>query len=589
MTDQSLINPFSLKGVQNPWLKKLIQVISKLDVLERMYDQWLIHNGGKHGSSGTFLDYSIDVLGLRPELVHAAKLEAIPESGPFVFVANHPLGGLEGLVLTQALRARRPDLKVLTNQLLSTIPEFEDIFIGVDVLNPNMAAYNAKGMREVSRHLSEGGALLVFPAGTVSRISVPSFEITDAPWNSMIVRLSRKYQAPIMPFFIEGRNSYLFYLSGLIHKRLRTALLPRAMLSKMGQALRVQVGDIISAGDLVRLDDIIGMHYIRMCCEVLGLKKDTKVMRSSGPMLALRDDVAPDVVTAQIAALSEYEVLRQNNFSVFITPYEQMGSVMEQLSIVRERTFRAVDEGTGKEIDSDRFDPHYEHLFIWDHDTAQIAGGYRICKADQVLKAQSLEGLYSHSLFEYGESFLNKLGKAIEVGRSFIADDYQRNPAALDLLWKGIGQYVAKYPEYHTLFGCVSISNQYSNLTTKLLTEAFLYRYKADDALTIDVKARSPLTEEVSPWTAEQLSHLSDIPIINKLVGRIETGQSIPVLIRHYIALNGRFISFTVNKGFNDSLDGLILVDLRKSPERYLKRYMGADLAKDFQIRHNIV
>lgn len=582
-------NPFALDKLENRALKFALQKISKLNTLEAWYDEWLETAGSDLGKSEPFIAYTLGKLGLSIETINEELLDSIPETGSFIIVANHPLGGIEGMILTQLLKRHRPDLKVMTNELLSSIPEFSDVFIGVDVLNANQAQRNAKSMRLVAKHLGSGGALLVFPAGTVSHIKIPSLKIVDAPWTNMISRLARKYTAPVMPIYVEGRNSLLFYLSAYIHKRLRTLLLPRAMVAKKGDLVKLHIGQPIPAKDIQRLrEDSIAMSYIRLCCKVMSVSSDTDNRSGHEQMDTIKQVEYHSEALIHLKTLDEFKLSSNGSFDLYCVPYDRMGPIMEQLSIEREKTFRAVDEGTGKELDSDQFDPHYMHLFLWDTEDNKIAGGYRLSKTDHIVKKLGLKGLYSHSLFDYNQEFLRNLGKTIEVGRSFVVKEYQKNPTALDALLQGIGRYVAKNPEYHTLFGCVSISRQYSNLASAMLTEMFLSNYGVDEKLSRKVRARIPLNNINNPWTTEQLKQLSDMPIINKLVGRIDPGKTVPVLIRHYLTLNGKFLSFTVNDGFNDAVDGLIMVDLRQTPERYVKRYLGKEGASNFMEMHRV-
>ena len=381
-------NPFALTQIKNKTLKRAIRAVSKIDVLEQLYNEWLAHSHDNDADkTSAFLDYTLGALNVDSHIIDADHLKDIPKNGSFIAVANHPLGGLEGVLLTQILRRIRPDLKVLTNEILSMIPEFKETFIGVDVLNSDRAKYNARGMRDVARHLSGGGALLVFPAGTVSRISVPSFKVSDAPWNTMIARLSRKYSAPIMPIFIAERNSIPFYLSAYIHKRLRTLLLPRAMLNKRGQTINAHIGPVIPAADIARLpDNNVAMHYIRLCCEVMGVTSTVQKSTNTHILMDdIKDDINPADVAAHIETLSDYQLYKHKDFALYCAPYNALGIVMQQLSIARERTFRAVDEGTGKELDSDRFDTHYDHLFLWDKKHKKIAGGYRLGKTDKII------------------------------------------------------------------------------------------------------------------------------------------------------------------------------------------------------------
>lgn len=577
-------NPLRLEKIKNPLVRYVIRKISKVDILEKLYDEWLNMNAGERRSSDDFIKYILTKFDVHNDIINKEFIDSIPRSGPVIIVANHPLGGLEGVLLSHILLKVRPDLKVLTNELLRSFPEFQDLFIGVDVLNVNKKHKNAKGIRDVARHLSQGNALLVFPAGTVSRINPFSMTIADAPWSLMIIRLARKYSAPVVPIFVGGRNSLGFYLSGLIHKRLRTMLLPRAMISKFGQRILFVFGMPIPAADIQRLEnDEIATCYIRLCCKILQNKAVNDLAEPEVSINALKEDIDKDIVSNHVATLEEYILHAEGDFTLYCLPYNALGAVAEQLAIERERTFRLVDEGTGYELDCDYFDPHYKHLFLWDKKEKKIAGGYRIGITADIIKGKGLEGLYSHSLFDYNQKFIEGMGNTIELGRSFVTEDYQRQPKALDMLWKGIGRFVAKHPTCHTLFGCVSISRQYSPIASALLTDTFLYNYGVDHSVKRKVKARKPLNNIDTPWTEDQIKNLSKIPVLNKLVGRIDAGKSIPVLIRHYLALNGQFVSFTVNEGFNRSLDGLIIVDLRNTKEKYLERYMGKEGLEKFK------
>lgn len=569
-------NPLRLHQIKSPLLRSLVKRVSGIKLLEGYYDEWIqmdIHPQKR--TAPVFLDFTLGKLGIDYELKGRENLLDVPASGPVIIVSNHPLGGLEGVILSKFLLAVRPDLKVLANRLLLNFPEFEGTFIGVDVLNKNRQQENSVGIRETARHLQNGGALLVFPAGTVSRVNVPSLEIRDAAWDKGIARLARKYQAAVLPVYIESRNALSFYLSGLIHKRLRTLLLPRAMLAKKGLTIPVHIGKPIVAKDLHGFhDDKTCIDYLRMSCE-LARQVAPRAQDASKLLKPIKPNVDADVLLNHIHHMRSYKLLDSAEYSVYCAPYAAMGPVMEQLAIERERAFRLADEGTGNDLDSDVFDPHYEHLFLWDKSKSLIAGGYRMAQTDRLIRDKGMDNLYSRSLFRYGSAFLSRIGQSVEVGRSFIVPERQRDGRALDMLWKGIGHYMAENADYHTLFGCVSISRQYSKLATAILADSFLQHYGAEHNIRSRVKPQFSFVCEKKPWGAEHISAFSSVAAINKLVGRIDAGKSIPVLIRHYLALGGRFISFSINHGFNDALDGLIVVDLRNAPEKYLKRYMG--------------
>lgn len=278
----------------------------------------------------------------------------------------------------------------------------------------------------------------------------------------------------------------------------------------------------------------------------------------------------------------------RRELQVYCAPYDRLGPIMREIGINRELTFRAAGEGSGQAVDSDRFDPYYLHLFLWDRDANRIAGGYRIGRVKDIIAAHGVEGLYSRSLYEFDESYLQLIGNALEMGRSYILPDYQRRPAALDLLWRGIGEYVARNLEFHTLFGAVSVSRKHSDLARTLISESMLESFHAEQEYLLNIKPVTPLKVSGKVWTSEMLALLSHISVLNKLVGRCDPGKSIPALLRHYLSLNGRFVCFTINTGFNDSLDGLILVDLRKTPAKYLNRYLGKDGSRKFLDKWNL-
>lgn len=578
-------HPFDLP-IGNPIARFMLKKLTRLDDLRALYDTRLTAATPPR-STAELLDVVLANLAADLKLDNPQALESVPRSGALIIVANHPLGGLEGMLLTQLLLQIRPDLKVMTNQLLLRIPEFNDVFVGVDVLNSNAQRANARGIRTISKHLGSGGAALIFPAGTVSNLAWPTLQLADPEWNALVGTLALKHQAACLPIRVHGRNDWSFYLAGWIHKRLRTALLGRAMLAKRGVSVGAQVGTLVSAAEIAQLaNGEAATAYLRLCSELMGVEQ-AEPAASTQAEQTLHPDVAVSALAAQIKALAGFQVGGHGDFEVYCAPYSALGCVMQQLAIARERTFRQVDEGTGQAADEDRFDPYYWHLWLWDRRHERIAGAYRLAKVDELVARGGVQTIYSRSLYAYDAAFIGELGKAIEVGRSFIAPEYQRHPRTLDLLWKGLGAFIVNNPGYHTLFGCVSISRQYSQLARAILADVFLYHYGADASIRRHVRPSAPLRASARPWDETALAALSNIPIINKILGRID-GRAIPTLIHHYLSLNGKFISFTVNHGFNQSLDGLIFVDLRTAPARYITRYLGDQGAADFYQMHGL-
>lgn len=581
ISGSQLAKPFQLP-IKSAWLVSRLERLLGLDVLSKCYEY------AEHHSDNTreFLDRVLEFLDVELDPVDPNNvLGTLPKEGPLLIVANHPLGGLEGVALTRLLMQQRPDIQVLTNNMLTRIPELSSTFIGVDVLSKDAARDNIKGIRAASSHLKKGGALLIFPAGKVASIDIKARAITDHPWNRLVGNLLKRNGANCLPIYVDGYNSRLFYAMALIHPLLRTALLPRELANKRGRKLPLIIGDLIPSEELRKLnDDRAVTDYLRIATEFLKQRNMTTKPETSLVFEPLDEQIADSAGQDErhLQTLDDCRMIETARFDVYCAPYERLGRLIESIGIAREITFRAAGEGTGNKIDSDRFDPHYLHLFIWDKERHRVVGGYRIGRTDEIVAAHGLDGLYSRTLFDFDRQYLQKVGKTLEMGRSFVHPDYQRMPQTLDLLWRGIGSYVARNPEYHTLFGAVSISNEHSDLARALIAECTLESFCAEQRFLEDVRPVAPLKVSGKVWTNEMLSSLNHVSVLNKLVGRCDPGKALPTLLRHYLSLNGKFVCWSINKVFNDSLDGLILVDLRQTPAKYLKRYLGKTGSEDF-------
>lgn len=582
------LNPFRLP-IKPQIFASVVEKLLSLDRLARCYDQRpkgaLAEN---ETVAGRFLDHTLQNLNASVEVINPSELEKITPQGPAIFVANHPFGGLEGVAMTRQLLKVRPDLKVLTNELLSRIPEFDDVFIGVDVLSDNATTKNMRGMRAVLKHMRGGGAILIFPAGMVSAIDRSDFKVRDREWNPVVAKLMRQFNAVCVPFYVHGRNSTAFYVAGMIHPRLRTAMLPRELSNKSGHSVRLTVGESIAWKDIGSLgDDCVITDYLRVATDLLetrssdSLQDRGKTLGEADPPPSFRGSHTNSLIE-NLKRIEPYRLVEYREFEVYCAPYAKIPHIMNEIAVARERTFRAAGEGSGNASDSDRFDPHYLHLFIWDRVNSRIVGGYRIGKVDQIVQKFGVEGLYSRTLYKFDEHYIRKLDGALEMGRSFVTPEYQRHPRALDLLWKGIGAWVVNNPGYYTLFGCVSISRDHSDHAREFLNETLMESFRAEQSMLADVRPVVPLKIRNRVWSKTLLGSLTSIAAINKLLGQCDPGKSIPVLLRQYLALNGRFVGFSVNHSFNDSLDGLIVVDLRKTPIKYLQRYLGKEGSSRF-------
>lgn len=561
----------------------VLEKVLGLDRLGRIYEARPLNTTPQE-----FLKYTLDALGVSIRLENAGNLDLIPRSGPLLIVANHPLGGLEGVAIAKVIADVRPDLKVLANQLLRRIPELAELFIGVDVLSSNAASGNVGGIKQVHKHLKNEGAVLIFPAGMVSVYQHSQRRILDRPWSRIVGQLIKRYQCTCLPVYVGGRNSSYFYAAGVLHPRLRTALLPRQLANKQGFTLQLTLGRPVPASELRLLRSPKAVtEYLRVSTDALAQAAVQQMLPRQVDIEKLGAAMSSDSLQQAIDNLVQYRLIEHTEFDVYCAPFDSLGAIMEQIAIAREITFRSVGEGTGLSKDSDQFDPHYLHLFLWDKAAHRIAGAYRVGLVDEIVAKYGVKGLYSRSLYKYDETFINKLGSAIEMGRSFIHPDYQRRPVSLNLLWRGIGAILVQKPRYHTLFGSVSISREYSDLARALIADTLLTNFKASGFAQL-VQPITPHKIKNRVWTNEMLADLANIKMLSKLIGRCDPGKGVPVLLRHYLSVNGKLVCFNIHSDFNDSLEGLIIVDARQTDAKTLSRFLGAEGYAQFISFHKL-
>lgn len=565
--------------------ERALEWATGLSQLDALYQQAALPQ-----DSFEFMHEALARIGTQYSVDHGS-VSSIPQEGPVVIVANHPFGGIEGIILASLVAQVRKDVKVLANELLKRIPELDSLFIGVDVFGGERArTTNRRAIAEANQHLKEGGVLILFPAGEVSAWQADAKQITDKAWSQSVAKFVRHAEATTVPIFIQGMNSKWFYQAGRVHPLLRTAMLGRELLNKSGQTISVSVGAPIPFSELQHFDDDQQLtHYLRLNTYLMGSREENTATQRP-PESAQQPIIAPIAVAEleqEIATLSEFQLLEQGEFVVYCVPTARMPRMMQEIGRVREESFRAVGEGSGRGCDVDDFDPKYHQLFVWHRSDRALVGAYRLGLVDVLTAQGGIEALYSRSLFEYDHAFVSQLGQSIELGRSVVAEQYQKNLHSLLLLWKGIAAFVARHPRYTHLFGPVSISNDYSPVARQLIASVMTVHHYDQDKAKL-VRPTTPLKESGNTfWRPDMLSSLAELPLLSKVLQRLERGVGVPVLLRQYLGLNGKLVCFNVDPAFHFALDGLIVVELTSLPARTLGKYMGREYAQAYLSHHN--
>lgn len=547
-----------------------------------------------------FLKDVLDQLNVRYS-VSREDLEHIPQQGPVIVIANHPFGAIEGVILADVLLTRRPDVKIMANHLLGRIPEMKNLLIFVDPFGTrDSLRRNIKPLKEAIRWVSKGGILGIFPAGEVSHLRLLKNEITDPEWSGSIIGLIRKTGASVIPLFFNGTNSTLFHIAGLVHRRLRTALLPRELLNKSNREVQVSLGKPISFERLKAFQsDKEMLSYLRFRTYALRHRKSKLTIIKGGFMPLDKDQKkallpAPStddkhLIIAEVRHLDQNHILLENSeCTVYHARAHQIPNLLQEIGRLREVTFRQIGEGTGRPVDLDRFDLYYTHLFLWNKRNQEVVGAYRLGDANSIINRYGKNGLYTTTLFRYRSAFIEQINNALELGRSFIRHEYQKHYSSLFLLWKGIGHFVARNPQHKILFGPVTISNSYLDLSRQLMISYLTANnYSPDMAKLVRPKLPFRLKSMKGRETHVFTTLIRDIEELSGLISDIEADQKgVPVLLRHYIRLGGKMIGFSIDRSFSDGLDGLIMVDLTKCDVKLLRHYMGKDGATAFLAYH---
>lgn len=499
--------------------------------------------------------------------IRSDEIERISPSGRLVIVANHPIGSLDGLALLKLIYSIRRDVKVVGNQMLSHVEPLESLLLPVDNMNRKTAKANVKAIDD---HLQNEGAVIIFPAGEVSRFG-PS-GIKDGKWNSGFLKFASKANAPILPLFIDGKNSTFFYSLSLIAKPISTLWLIREMFKQAQNHVNIRIGKAISHDDYIPLmqnREKLTKKFKRHVYD-LGKKKKPKWTTSSLTAIAhpeSRADLVQEI--RQCEKLGSLAIGKE----VFLYQYKPNSAIMREIGRLREISFRAVGEGSGKRLDIDHFDRWYDHLILWDQENHEIIGAYRMRQTHQIQTLNTeVPSLYTQTLFNFNHEFDDKLPQGLELGRSFIQPKYW-NKRNLDILWYGIGAYLNRFDHIRYMFGPVTLSDQFPDFAKDEMVSFYQSHFSSSANLAsakLPYQPREGVGYQGEDYKAE-FKELKAFLSKNKL--------AVPTLYKQYTELcedgGVHFLAFNIDPDFSNCVDGLVLVDLDKVKQNKRERYLG--------------
>ena len=565
-----------LDKLRMPGLSSLLMELMKINDVNKLYSKYSELDGL------AFVDAILDSLGITIEY-DEATLKNIPKEGAFIAIANHPFGGIEGLILLKMLAKVRPDTKLMANFILKKIPNLSEYFIAVNPFENVSNNSSISGIKSTLELLNSGSPIGIFPAGEVSAYDTKTQKVMDKQWNPVVGKLISKAKVPVLPIYFHGNNGLLFNILGVIHPTLRTAKLPSELFNKKGYKIKLRIGKPIQAAELKQFSSSEKLltylrartYALRSGISSTEVKKffGSNVFKIYNRAKAIVNETPIELIEKEIEVLrNDKHIMSEKNYDVFLSSAASMPNIINEIGRLREITFREIGEGTNKKIDLDEYDFYYNHLFIWDRDAKKIVGAYRVGKGDEIYFRYGVKGFYISNLFKIKSGFHTIMKSGLELGRSFVRKEYQQKPLPLFLLWKGLLVFSMKNRNYRYMFGPVSISNNFTTLSKNLIIE-YIRKNCYDNRLAKFIKPKKKFEAELNDLETELLeSHNTSIKSLDSLISEIEMNHNkVPVLLRQYIQLNAKIIGFNVDPKFNDSLDGFLVLDIQAIPEDTIK------------------
>ncbi len=570
---------YGVLGTFSGWL--LMKVL-KISTLNKIYDR------NKHLKDLEFLNAILDEFQISFEIPED-DLKRLPKDGAYITISNHPLGGIDGILLLKLMLEKEPNFKIIANFLLHRIDPMKPYIMPVNPFETHKDAKSSVvGIKETLRHLSDGKPLGMFPAGEVSTYKDGKLMV-DKAWEEGAIKVIRKAQVPVVPIYFHAKNSRLFYLLSKLNPTLRTAKLPSELLTQKDRSIKVRIGKPISVAEQnehASLEEY--SEFLRRKTYMLANSFEKESHFLSAPNLNnLKLPKSPKkIVTAanQEKMIAEIEELRKTdsrlthskNYEVFFTEAGNIPNILHEIGRLREITFREIGEGTNNSIDLDKYDQYYHHLFLWDEGAQKIAGAYRMGLGSEIYKKYGIDGFYLQELFRFEPELHDMMSKSIEMGRAFISKEYQLKPMPLFLLWKGIVHTTLRHPEHNFLIGGVSISNQFTDFSKSLMIE-FMKSHYYDPYIAQYIHPKKEFRVKLKDADKDFIFDEAEADLVkfDKIIDEIEPGTlRLPVLIKKYIKQNARVVAFNVDPLFNNAIDGLMYIRIADLPESTMKPVM---------------
>ena len=496
-------------------------------------------------------------------IVSERDMENLGLHHPCLCIANTALDDVDDLVLFHLLSQQKHPFRIISRKQKAP-QEFSRFYLPVQLNLMQWKDYVKRIYKHLSTAKEEGWNVCLFLNFTDNTVDAILRERLLNQLMKVILRVALpiipiRLKAPFPNFIRPGLGSRLIK---------RTRREPYKVVVRVGSPITVEEQQRFLRPGAFR-------RFIQS--KIYALGSDLEVRQFYLSKLFKRPEqpepvpppVPPELIESEINGIKYPNlVASQGEFDIFVVKAKHIPNTLNEIGRLRELTFRTVDEGTGKSMDLDEYDLYYHQLILWDREAKRIDGGYRMGLGQEIFNHYGARGFYISSLFKIDEGFYDTMRQSVELGRSYIVPEYQKKRLPLFLLWKGILFFLLKNPHYRYLYGPVSISKFYSHISRSIIV-AFIKRYYFNDELAQYLTPKKPFKPKVDKVDIEMLAGNldSELHSLDNLIEDIEPHHiRIPVLVRQYLKLNARFISFNLDPNFSDVLDGFIILDLNDVP-----------------------
>ena len=237
------------------WLKKklvnMIELASGRDRITKIYDDLK----REPFQIRRFFSRGIELGKLELSYNRAVEGE-IPQTGPLVFIANHPFGIIDGLILCEIASRLRGSFKILLNSRLMKDSDLNDLFLPIDFDGtPEAARKNVESKRNAQRVLDHGGTIIIFPSGGVATRSHYGLgRLEEFPWTTFAAKIIMKAKATVVPVYFQGENSFSFHFASGFSEAARLSLFINEVTRRIGSTIEFTIGKPIPYPEIQEFD-----------------------------------------------------------------------------------------------------------------------------------------------------------------------------------------------------------------------------------------------------------------------------------------------------------------------------------------------